>query len=178
MIEFKEFPKIPRLSRRVMVTEKIDGTNACIYIGEDGTFLTGSRSQWITEENDNHGFAKWANQNKEELLKLGVGTHHGEWWGCGIQRGYNLKEKRFSLFNRSKWADDNVRPKCCHVVPLLWEGIFDTLKIEECVNQLKTKGSIASPNFMKPEGVVIFHIQGNFFLKKTCCDDDKHKGEK
>lgn len=30
--EFKEFPKMGRLSRECVVTEKIDGTNAQIYI--------------------------------------------------------------------------------------------------------------------------------------------------
>ena len=30
--EFMGFPKIARYSREVIVTEKIDGTNACIYI--------------------------------------------------------------------------------------------------------------------------------------------------
>lgn len=32
MLEFVEFPKIPRLSRDIIVTEKIDGTNAQIYL--------------------------------------------------------------------------------------------------------------------------------------------------
>ena len=70
MKEFIEFPKIPRLSREIVITEKIDGTNGVIYIGEDGEFLVGSRTRWITPETDNHGFAKWVLANKEELLKL------------------------------------------------------------------------------------------------------------
>lgn len=45
MIEFKPMPKIGRLSRGCTATEKIDGTNASIYIGEDGEFLTGSRTR-------------------------------------------------------------------------------------------------------------------------------------
>lgn len=69
--EFTEFPKIARYSRECLVTEKIDGTNGCIFIGEDGEFLIGSRSQWITPERDNHGFARWAMENKDELMKLG-----------------------------------------------------------------------------------------------------------
>lgn len=48
MTEFQEFPKIVRYSRDVIVTEKIDGTNACLFIGDDGEFLTGSRTRWIT----------------------------------------------------------------------------------------------------------------------------------
>lgn len=53
--------------------------------------MPNSRTRWITPEDDNYGFAKWANENKEELLKLGIGQHFGEWWGSGIQRGYNLQ---------------------------------------------------------------------------------------
>ena len=41
--DFAGFPKIARLNRQVIVTEKIDGTNAQIRITEDGQFLVGSR---------------------------------------------------------------------------------------------------------------------------------------
>src|SRR5436305_1822690 len=101
MIEFNAFPKIARLNRECVITEKIDGTNASILIDEDGVVMAGSRTRWITPENDNFGFAKWVEANKSELMKLGVGHHFGEWWGSGIQRGYGLTkgEKRFSLFN-------------------------------------------------------------------------------
>lgn len=172
---FVGFPKIHRVSRACVITEKIDGTNAQIYIGDDGSFLTGSRTRWITPQEDNHGFARWANENKEELLNLGVGRHFGEWWGQGIQRGYGLKEKRFSLFNTERWADASVRPACCHIVPVLYEGIFDTAAIEECVAKLREYGSCAAPGFMKPEGVVCFHCQGYFALKKTLEKDDAPK---
>ena len=37
-MEFVEFPKIPRVSRECIITEKIDGTNASVWIGEDGEF--------------------------------------------------------------------------------------------------------------------------------------------
>ena len=87
-LNFIGFPKIARLNRQVIVTEKIDGTNAQIRITEDGQFLVGSRSRWITPDNDNHGFAKWAYAHKDSLMELGVGSHFGEWWGSGIQRGY------------------------------------------------------------------------------------------
>lgn len=177
--EFKEFPKMARLSREVIITEKIDGTNACIYITEEGEFLTGSRTRWITPQDDNFGFSKWAHENKEELLKLGIGLHFGEWWGSGIQRGYNLPkgEKRFSLFNTSRWSDSEVRPKCCHVVPILYQGNFDTSEVEMCLHILKSNGSLASPGFMKPEGVVVFHTAGNVGFKKTIEKDELHKSQ-
>ena len=166
-MEFQTFTKIARLSREIVVTEKIDGTNGLIAIGEDGEFQVGSRNQWITPEKDNAGFARWAYEHKDELMALGVGFHYGEWWGQGIQRGYGLKEKRFSLFNTSRWSDDTVRPACCHVVPVLYTGMFDTTKIEAVLEHLSYYGSIAAPGFMKPEGVVIFHTAGNLYFKKT-----------
>lgn len=176
--EFEPFPKIARLSREIIVTEKIDGTNAVIYIGEDGHFMAGSRTQWLVNS-DNHGFAAWAANNTDELMTLGPGRHFGEWWGSGIQRGYGLQkgEKRFSLFNVSRWADDAVRPACCSIVPVLYTGLFDTNAIEAQLNNLRAYGSVAAPGFMKPEGVVIFHPQGNVGFKKTIERDEEWKGK-
>ena len=108
-------------------------------------------------------------------MGLGVGFHYGEWWGQGIQRGYGLKEKRFSLFNTSRWSDDSVRPACCHVVPVLHTEMFDTETIQNWLFWLSRFGSIASPGFMKPEGVVIYHTAGNLYFKKTIEGDDQPK---
>jgi hypothetical protein len=177
-MEFIEFTKIARLSRECVITEKIDGTNGCIYVGENGEFLVGSRTRWITPEQDNHGFARWAHEHKEELVHgLGIGRHYGEWWGSGIQRGYGLTkgEKRFSLFNVHRWADDSVRPACCNVVPELWRGIFNTQDVVEQLDILRRTGSKAAPGFMKPEGIVIFHTAGNFLFKKTIEKDEVPK---
>ena len=176
-VEFIEFPKIARWSREIIITEKIDGTNACIFIGEDGKFLTGSRSRWITPDTDNHGFSRWAHENKAGLLKLGPGTHFGEWWGAGIQRCYGLTEKRFSLFNTSRWTDFAVRPACCHVVPVLFQGMMRPGAIEDTCLDLAEYGSHAAPEFMEPEGVVLFHVAGRFLFKKTLKKDEAPKSQ-
>ncbi len=154
---FEGFQKIPRLNRECTITEKIDGTNAQVWVelrdvvvqqfGVDGQFThdgwidteldheglkyclcAGSRNKLITPGDDNHGFARWVNDNKAELVRLGPGRHFGEWWGSGIQKSYGLTkgEKRWSLFNTHKWTDDATRPKCCHVVPVLFKGPFAT----------------------------------------------------
>lgn len=192
--EFKEFKKIPRLSRKIIITEKIDGTNGLIYIDEINNIFAGSRNRFlwgsIQEEihNDNHGFAQWVKTNKEELLKLGKGYHYGEWWGSGIQRGYNLPkgEKRFSLFNTDRWIKDRTQPllekqeycpECCYVVPILWTGIFNTSDIDSILDNLVLKGSSASLGFMQPEGIVIYHRAGNLMFKKTIEKDEKGKNE-
>jgi hypothetical protein len=176
--QFEEFNKIARLSRNCVITEKIDGTNASIFIGENGEFLTGSRTRWITPEDDNFGFSRWAHANKEELLKLGSGMHYGEWWGLGIQRNYGIKEKRFSLFNTSRWLDDATRPACCSVVPVLFTGLFDTSHTDGAIEHLATYGSQAAPGFMKPEGVVIWHEAARIYFKKTIEKDEAPKGKR
>ena len=175
MSEFKEFPKIARLSREVIVTEKIDGTNAQIFIGEDGTFLTGSRTRWITPMEDNFQFAAWALMHKDELMTLGPGSHFGEWYGAGIQRAYGLKEKRFALFNVTRWAD--ARPACCDVVPILWRGLFDTAPIMSAFESLRAEGSRLVPGFMRPEGIIVWHAAANSGFKKTFDKDDEWKGK-
>lgn len=169
--EFQVFQKIPRLNRDCIITEKIDGTNAQIYITEDGQFFTGSRNRWITPEDDNYGFSRWANEHKEELMYLGKGHHYGEWWGQGIQRNYGLKEKRFSLFNISKWEDDSVRPACCGVVPILYTGSFTTEQCNLEIEMLRKHGSLAVSGWMKPEGIVVFHLGGNLYFKATLEND-------
>lgn len=175
--EFHEFVKIPRLYRECTITEKIDGMNACILIGSDGEFLTGTRSRWITPETDNFGFSKWAHKHRAELaVGLGVGLHYGEWWGAGIQRRYGLDHKRFSLFNTHLWNDDAVRPPCCHVVPTLYRGLFTTSQVEGEMQSLATLGSKAAPGFMKPEGVVVWHDAAQAYFKTTIEKDAEWKG--
>lgn len=172
-MEFQSFNKIARLNREIIITEKLDGTNSQICIGEDGEFMVGSRNRWLSLENDNHGFARWAFEHKEELMELGVGRHYGEWWGQGIQRGYGLKEKRFSLFNVHKWKDS--RPACCHVVPVLYQGMFNTNDINAVLTDLAEHGSYAVEGFMNPEGMVIFHTHSSSLFKVTIKDDEVPK---
>lgn len=185
-MEFQDFPKMARWSRDVVITEKIDGTNAQICIGEDGTFLTGSRTRWITPDSDNHGFAAWAYANRDELMQFGSGRHFGEWWGSGIQRRYGLIEKRFSLFNVGRWYDPSdcdmediegrtAVPSCCRVVPILAKGPQAPGLIEQCVELLRQRGSYAAPGFMDPEGVVLFHIAAGIGFKKTLKKDEVPK---
>ncbi len=177
--EFQPFPKIPRLSRECTITEKIDGTNASILITEGGGFFTGSRTRWITPEDDNYGFSKWAHAHREELLMLGVGMHFGEWWGQGIQRNYSQTEKKFSLFNTHKWGES--RPTCCGVVPVLYQGLLDEygvmLGVKAALKKLKEEGSVAAPGFMKPEGIVVYHHALGGYFKKTLDKDEEWKGK-
>lgn len=202
-----------RLSREVVITEKIDGTNATVAIIEDGgqpfkksicswsqdgaswSMLAGSRTRWITPKDDNSGFARWVEENQRALIGLGPGLHRGEWWGCGIQRGYGLNEKRLSLFNTQRWhlhgeeprriatADPRIEkfteelPPCVGLVPVLHRGIFSTGIADAMLCDLAEHGSKAAPGFLNPEGIVLFHTAGNVGFKKTIHKDDQPKGK-
>ena len=205
MIPFVKFSKIPRLNRDMIITEKIDGTNAQIFIEHKAIIddwvngpetadwvyefgnrvlveneldydynyyvFAGSRNRWISQADDNYGFAKWVATNKDDLARLGPGLHFGEWWGQHIQRGYSLNEKRFSLFNVKKWENPRNRPDCCHCVPVLYEGPFSIGDVNKLMWGLKERGSKAAPGFMHPEGLIVFHMAAGQYFKATCKND-------
>lgn len=173
----------------MVITEKIDGTNACIVIGELGEdgefpFACQSRKRLITPEDDNHGFASWAYERKDELTTfLGPGRHYGEWWGKGLNRGYGMDRKVFSLFNTKRWGPGvgwDERPDGVDVVPELFRGKFDTEAIELTKSRLKLNGSYAAPGFDDPEGIVIWHEAGGYKFKSTYdkCDTYEWDGGK
>jgi hypothetical protein len=199
VIEFEPFPKIARLNRQVTVAEKIDGTNGQVHVraeSDDEFYFehgvdtlteheglryvvrAGSRNRWLPTggKNDNYGFGLWVSQNADELVKLGVGRHFGEWWGCGIGRNYGLHERRFSLFNTHMWRDGRKdRPACCLCVPVLAEGTgVDTNAVLE---ELRKNGSFAQPGFMDPEGIAVWHSATRVFTKATCKNDEQPKGQ-
>lgn len=179
--EFQPWPKMSRLNRQIVITEKIDGTNAAIHIPEDGKLgiAAQSRKRLITPGDDNFGFARWVWDYAEELTEiLGPGLHFGEWWGSGIQRGYGLTrdDKRFSLFNTTRWLGADLGDvEGLGVVPVLYEGDFDTYFADEMLIHLKTSGSLAAPGFMRPEGIVVFHTAANLCFKATIENDELPK---
>ena len=118
--------------------------------------LCGSRTRWITPEDDNYGFARHVYAHKEEFIeKLGVGQHFGEWAGPGINSGEGLTEKLFILFDHWKYPPERPLPPKTVVVPVLYQGQMDLSVIETVMNDLKTNGSKLVQGFMRPEGVVI-----------------------
>ena len=162
-MEFKKFDSIARLWKDMVISEKIDWTNACVVVDEEWNVQAQSRSQIITTQNDNYWFARYVEENKEELKKLWVWYHYWEWRGSGIQRKYWLDKKVFSQF---VFRGEEL-PSCCSIVPYLYTWPFDTTKINEVMEELKRTGSIASPWFMNPEWIVIYHTASQTLYKKT-----------
>lgn len=217
MHEFIEWPKTKRLFRDIVVTEKLDGTNSAIHItavphDEPGE-ITVYPGEWVSvvvagtryvlsaqsrrriitpgKTSDNYGFAGWVYDNAAELVEiLGEGTHFGEWWGRGIQRGYELDEKRFSLFNTERWwkVDEAAgsmdsratQSSLCgqiDAVPAIYTGVFSEAAITGALDDLRTDGSYAAPGFMNPEGICVFHTQSRNVYKVTLDNEDAGKWE-
>ncbi len=163
-IEFKAWEKIPREDPfLVTISEKIDGTNACILIQEGSIVAVQSRTRFITPEDDNYGFAAWVESHKEDLIRLGDGYHYGEWAGPGIQKNpHALTEKKLFLFNTFRWNPNNPnKPICCDVVPVLFQGIMTGDTIPLLLDQLNNReGQIA-------EGVVVYYHAFRKYTKHT-----------
>lgn len=132
-IKFVGWPKISRLNRDICITEKIDGTNGAIGITLDGIVYAQNRNRILTPQDDQFGFARWVEIHSDALREhLGPGLHFGEWWGVAINRGYDLSERRFSLFNVKRWGQDSLgllalaalrdRGAAVYTVPVLYEG--------------------------------------------------------
>ncbi len=200
-IEFKAWPKTPRLFRDIVITEKIDGTNSAIIIEEldvddpgahrlaaverDGVlYEVGAQSRnrliFPGKTTDNHGFAAFVQHNAEALFDLlGAGRHYGEWWGQGIQGRYNVDFKGFALFNAEKhrgvyrWLGDD-RQFLVEAMPVLYRGPFSEKVIRDTLEALREGGSYVSPTD-KAEGIVVFHTQSRQVYKYTIEGDDAHK---
>jgi len=201
--EFEKWPSISRRSKEVMViTEKINGTNACVIflpshlwtggalplttvtgaLGDSYDVFAQSRTRFIYPDDDNFGFAWWVNSNAQALFDtLGVGKHFGEWWGSGLPCSYGLKEKRFSLFNARRWQNilaydtDQTSVEGLRIVPLLYVGPFVGKAMDDAVARV-TEGSVAVPGF-KSEGVVVYFREMDSSLKILVENDDIHKWE-
>lgn len=185
---FQAFPKIPRLNRPVEVTEKIDGSNACVIVSDEGVFAQ-SRKRIITpgKSTDNFGFAAWVEQHADLLRQfLGNGYHYGEWFGRGIQRGYGMDDRKFALFNPSRYQrlweieDDGCSYELVDAglmtVPIL--GYLPTLLggvgLDIILEDLREQGSSVASS--PAEGVVLFHSSSRQVFKVLLEDDDIPKG--
>jgi len=167
-VEFKAWPKTPRFNaHNCVITEKLDGTNACVIIQEGEVVGVQSRKRLITPEDDNYGFASWAASNKEALVSLGEGYHYGEWVGLGIQKNpHDLPEKRFYLFNT--FRPQESLPEGVYQVPVLYEGSYHYSAVEEAMELLKGGHvGVGAGRETKPEGVIVYFHLGKNRLKVT-----------
>lgn len=169
LVGFKPWPKIPREKGNIItITEKIDGTNACLIVMNGELVGCQSRNRLIAPGDDNMGFAHWAYSNHEEIAKLGDGYHYGEWAGPGIQKNpHMLTEKTFFLFNT--FRPQESLPPCVKQVPVLYQGSYSDTTVETAMTNLWVK---ASAEGYIPEGIIIYHHNTRSYVKRTFANNE------
>lgn len=88
---------------------KLHGTNAAVQC-HGGEIVVQSRTQIITPNNDNAGFAKFVYDNKEPWTKFKDIIIYGEWCGSGIQSGVAISaigKKIFAVFAIRSISDES-----------------------------------------------------------------------
>lgn len=206
-MEFEPWPKIHRLFRDILVTEKIDGTNGCIVIEPieydgtagsvvpDGSLFGGggmpgivvdghvvyaqSRKKILSpgKATDNFGFAGFVRESATELFDALGPGRHYGEW-------YGSGIQRNYGLDHKRFAlfnaerwRDQPLPQPLETVPILYDGVFSQRAIEIRVDHLRNHGSRTAPGFKPAEGVVVYHKQGNVAFKVTCDNDYQSKGE-
>ncbi len=197
---FEAWPKTKHVDKvlgSVIVTEKIDGTNACLVFEEDGTMYAQSRNRIITPATDNQGFARWAYYHQDELFNiLGPGRHFGEWWGRGIGRKYNMEHNVFSVFNNGRFYKtdpgttmDSMSTRAAtssifdqvSAVPLIYTGEYNSpdmnMAIAELANGSSKAAAAYNVDFKDPEGVCYYFREFDKVAKLVFANPGKHKWE-
>jgi hypothetical protein len=140
--ERAEHDGVPLPTLTFVGSVKLHGTNSSVVFPPEGGFYIQSRTQVITPEKDNNGFAKWATDNEELFLSLRRRLYkefplhtgfvvYGEWCGQGIQKGVAISQvsKRFVVFSISilkEGTRDWVHPLSVHsLVEPLFYCIYD-----------------------------------------------------
>jgi len=161
---FKAWPKINRpKNNTITITEKIDGTNACVIVENGEIIGVQSRNRMIKVGDDNMGFASFVDTNKKDIVNLGDGYHYGEWAGPDIQKNpHKLEVKTFFLFN--VFRPQESLPDCVKVVPMLYHGPSSEKEINATYCDLWE--SAAAENYT-PEGLIVYYHESKSYLKYT-----------
>jgi tRNA-binding EMAP/Myf-like protein len=128
---------------------KLHGTNAGVQVTTKGKVAAQKRSQIITSQSDNAGFAAWVESNLEYFSALKTTeniTIFGEWCGGDIQKGVaisQLGKKIFAVF-AIQIGDDLTTPKKLELRP---EKIAQMLPEHQDIYVLPYYGEAITLNF-------------------------------
>lgn len=102
---------------------KLHGTNAGVRIKRNGEIFARSRTRTLTPDDDNYGFAKWVEENKDFFTKVRANVNaaykqwgelpvivFGEWCGSGIMKNVaisSVERKIFCVFAIQIGEDDD-----------------------------------------------------------------------
>ncbi len=176
LTDIQRYPHIERLTeasplfllRSVIVTEKIDGTNARFGLA-GGRFQVGGRNIVFATGEDPFGFRSWVEQNDIEAKVRAANpdgedvTYFGEWFGPRIQKGIDYgTERRFLGFDvwrhAGSWLDfinakSAFREIGLETVPVVFSGPIQPADMASMRVQPTMAGTQKNGNLW--EGVVI-----------------------
>ena len=122
-MHYKKYQHIEKLGReeveglldgQVFCFPKIDGTNSCLFLDNDGNLCAGSRNRQLTLENDNAGFYAYALEHPEYKAYLEAHPNqilYGEWLVKHTIKTYSEDAwKKFYVFDVYEYAPDEDKP--------------------------------------------------------------------
>lgn len=141
------------------VFPKIDGTNGCVYVGEDNTIHAGSRNRELTVEHDNHNFYKSVLDDKRIINYLNKHPHHrlfGEWLVPHSLKTYRDDTwKKFYIFDIVEKYTGFVYLSYDEYQPLLEEFGLDYIPCQAKIKNPTTENLIVElqkNNFLIKDG--------------------------
>ena len=123
----------------ITITEKIDGANASIAVGDDGKLIAFSRRNQLTPESTLQGFYEFVQTLDSSIISCVLGTRYiffGEWLVKHSIKYPENKMKQFYVFDvwdteieqYLPWEQTKQMAEFCglNLVPLFYDGPFTT----------------------------------------------------
>lgn len=183
MPNYKSYLHVERLEKEeceglldndiVYVTAKIDGSNACIWLGEDGEIHAGSRKRELNANSDNASFYSWVHSGTHEatLLRQLVIDHptwvvYGEW--MGLEKFIGSIKTYDSIAQGHMYIFDIFDTESLEYLPdHIWRPIVAAAGLEDFVVEL-----LASLNHPTYDDIIKVAEENKFLLTHA-----ENKGE-
>lgn len=132
-----KFAEAFKVGEHITITEKIDGANASIAVGEDGKLIAFSRRNELTPENTLQGFYGYVQSLDPTMISCVLGTRYiffGEWLVKHTIKYPQEKMKQFYVFDvwdteieqYIPWEQTKQMAEFCglKMVPVFYDGPF------------------------------------------------------
>lgn len=198
-MEQKRYTSIKRMGHRdtigmfeqgdqIVVTEKIDCSNASFTLDEQGDLQVFSRNVLLDDSNSLNGFYQWVHENIETKHLMANHVYFGEWLGNPHKVQYAGHEKQFFLFDVYSnnvelylpftLVEDEARILKINLVPVFYRGEFISFEhLEGFVGMTALGGKIGDHD--SGEGIVVKNFSNQGFAKMvTDVFLEVHRGAK
>ncbi|WP_407708507.1 RNA ligase family protein [Bacillus altitudinis] len=161
----------------IIITEKIDCSNASFTLDEKGELQAFSRNVQLDEQNNLNGFYQWVHENINPNDLASEYIYFGEWLGTPHKVHYPQYEKQFFLFDvwdkefnryvpfwEVGWEATHLQ---LNLVPVFYDGAFISYEhIESFVGKTALGGKIG--DVKSGEGIVVKNYKNQGFAKMVC----------